>query len=116
MEEIIRVYYEGLDVMKREVLGFIFSDLRYTLIFRKQWLEEEIKDGFESGCVLDKIKSIQRRCDEIYDSKMKVYSLLLMNCLKALSMNKYEKKMVANSKVDDSLFMSIPKTIKIVNL
>jgi hypothetical protein len=65
---------------------------------------------------LEKIQGIQGKCDEIYESKIKVYSLLLINCLKALSMNKYEKKMVANSKVNDSLFMSIPKAIKIVNL
>lgn len=31
-------------------------------------------------------------------------------------MNKYEKKMVANSKAKESLFMSIPKSINIVNL
>ena len=102
--------------MKKEILGFIFSDLRYTLTFRKQWLEEEIHEGFERNCILEKIQVIQSRCDEIYDSKIKVYSLLLINCLKALSMNKYEKKMVASSKVNDSLFMSIPKAIKIVSL
>lgn len=66
--------------------------------------------------MLDSIQAIHSKCNAIYDSKIKVYSLLLMNCLKALAMNKYEKKMVATSKAKESLFMSIPKTIRIINL
>ena len=45
-----------------------------------------------------------------------MYSLILINCLKALSMNKYEKKIVAGSKANDSLFFGGPKTIKVFNL
>jgi hypothetical protein len=51
----------------------------------------------------------------MYDSKFKVYSLLLINCLKAVNMNKYEKKMVCSSNARDSLFMSVPKKIRIYN-
>lgn len=40
----------------------------------------------------------------------------MINCLKALTMNKYEKKMVANSTAKDSIFMSLPKEVKIYNL
>jgi hypothetical protein len=40
---------------------------------------------------------------------------LLVSSLKALTMNKYEKKMIALSNVKDSLFLSIPKPIKVVN-
>jgi len=31
-------------------------------------------------------------------------------------MNKYEKKMIANSTAKDSIFMSLPKEVKIYNL
>jgi hypothetical protein len=104
----------GLAEEGRQLLGFIFNDLRYALIFRRQWLEEELRDS--PSALLDKVQSIQSRCDEVYDSKVKVYSLLLINCLKALSMNKYERKMVTSSKAKDSLFLSIPKAVKIINL
>ena len=36
----------------------------------------------------------------------------MINCLKALSMNKYEKKIVASSKVNGSLFIKVPRNVK----
>jgi len=41
---------------------------------------------------------------------------LLVNSFKALTMNKYEKKMIASSTVRDSLFLSIAKPIKVVDV
>lgn len=75
-----------------------------------------MKEGIQKDCIFDKIQDIQNRCDEVYYSKVKIYSHLLINCLKALSMNKYERKMVASSRAQDSIFMPIPKAIKIISL
>jgi hypothetical protein len=78
-----------MEISKEQLLSFIFSDLRYTLIFRKADLEEELREGMERGNILEKVQGIQNRCEDIYSSKIKTYSMLLINCLKSLSMNKY---------------------------
>ena len=49
------------------------------------------------------------RCDEIFDHTFKHYTFVLLNSLKALNLNKYEKKMVANSNAVESLFLSHAK-------
>ena len=64
MDQLIRSHQEeDTGVLGREVLGFIFSDLRYTLIFRKSWLEEELREGMFRNTILEKVKSIHTRCD-----------------------------------------------------
>jgi hypothetical protein len=76
-------------INRQDLYDIIFSDLRYSLIFKRSWFEEEAQDKIEDGEILNKMFDIQCKCEEIFDNKIKMYSNLIINCVKALSMNKY---------------------------
>ena len=75
-------------------------------MFKRGWLEEELQEGVEDGKLLQKVEEIQQRCDETYEAKLKIYSHLLISSIKALGMNKYERKMIALCHTGDNLFFA----------
>ena len=63
MKEVLSQHEFSHSTNKNELLSLIFSDLRFTLMFRRCWLEEEIKEGIQENVLLEKISSIQEKCE-----------------------------------------------------